>query len=68
LWLFIVLAPSSAFSQQSYGSRGLRCQSDKNLVTYKTADTNVVIGYAVWRNENPRATISAQEPVAPTGR
>ena len=65
LFLFaLALVPLSASSQQSYGRIDIRCLKSNNVITFKTADTNVSIGYAATRNENPRATIVAQKLVS----
>jgi hypothetical protein len=60
----LTLLPATlGFSQQSYGRVDIRALRSSNTVIFKTADTNVSIGYAAWRNENPRATIVAQKQV-----
>ncbi len=60
----LALAQGAAVAQQPCGRVDIRCLHASNVVTFKTADTNVVIGYGAWRNENPRSTVSAQKIVS----
>lgn len=59
----VLCSTSIATAQQSYGRIDVRCLRSNNVITFRTADTNVAIGYATWRDPNPRATIAVQKQV-----
>jgi hypothetical protein len=60
LWLSI---PPLCLAQQSFGRVDIRALQKSNVVTFKTADTNVAVGYAAFRTDGPRSMIVAQKPV-----
>jgi hypothetical protein len=61
--ILLVSVPASCLSQQSFGRVDIRALQKGNVVTFKTADTNVLIGYAAFRTDGPRSMIVAQKPV-----
>jgi len=67
-WLLAALVsaclPVEVFSQESFGRVDIRALRTSNLVSFRAADTNVAIGYAAWRRENPRSMIVAQKQVS----
>lgn len=58
-----LLLSVSSEAQQSFGRVDIRCQRASNTVQFRSADTNVTIGYATWRPENPRSCIAGQKIV-----
>ena len=52
--MWIALPTATVNAQQSYGRIDIRCLRSSNEITFRTADTNVAIGYATWRSPNPR--------------
>src|SRR5262245_47327695 len=60
---FFLCFPWTALSQQSIGRVDVRALKKANVVSFKSADTNVAIGYASFRTEAPRSMIVAQKPV-----
>jgi hypothetical protein len=56
-------ATEPALGQESFGRVDIRALRASNVVSYKAADTNVAIGLAAWRSENPRSMIIAQKPL-----
>jgi len=60
----LLVTQVTAFAQQSFARVDIRCLRPDSSLIFRTADTNVSIGYGAWRPQNPRSIIAAQMPVS----